>query len=242
MMMMMMIVVVLVDRRKRIRKTNETGSETEADDAPRKTRKHRQSEKNATTHPDKVTIAGAVSVDLKTVHDKLALPEDEFIVSPVVEYVTDGEEPLFEKPLRIYLPHFLPDSFSARDDPLSEADEKQFIVHKTLSAVSNFSGTAFGARLSLEEDDDKWRHRKRSLPEQTLELEDFRPCCPDCDFHRLDWRVESKPDSPIVQWFKGVLEVGYLDSAATIFQFRARPKSEKMYADLEEVGPFQEGA
>ncbi|KAK7480552.1 hypothetical protein BaRGS_00028214 [Batillaria attramentaria] len=70
---------------------------------------------NAIQHPDTVTIAGAVSVDLKTVHDKLGLDQDEVIVSPVIEYVTEREDFVFQKSVRVYLPHFLPGSFSPND-------------------------------------------------------------------------------------------------------------------------------
>ncbi|KAK7467793.1 hypothetical protein BaRGS_00036981 [Batillaria attramentaria] len=70
---------------------------------------------NAIQHPDKVTIAGAVCVDLNTVHDTLRLDQDEVIVSPVVEYVTDREDFAFQKPVQVYLPHFLPRSFSPHD-------------------------------------------------------------------------------------------------------------------------------
>ncbi|KAK7475570.1 hypothetical protein BaRGS_00033203, partial [Batillaria attramentaria] len=70
---------------------------------------------NAIQHPDTVTIAGAVSVDLKTVHDKLGIDQDDVIVSPVIEYVTEREDFVFQKPVRVYLPHFLPSSFSPND-------------------------------------------------------------------------------------------------------------------------------
>ncbi|KAK7480626.1 hypothetical protein BaRGS_00028098 [Batillaria attramentaria] len=70
---------------------------------------------NAIQHPDKVTIAGAVCVDLNTVHDTLRLDQDEVIVSPIVEYVTDREDFAFQKPVQVYLPHFLPRSFSPHD-------------------------------------------------------------------------------------------------------------------------------
>nr|KAG5694726.1 hypothetical protein BaRGS_031542 [Batillaria attramentaria] len=87
---------------------------------------------NAIQHPDTVTIAGAVSVDLNTVHDKLGLDQDEVIVSPVIEYVTEREDFVFQKP---------------RTAGLEEKDEDKKIKHFTLPAARNLTDIIFGARL-----------------------------------------------------------------------------------------------
>ena len=58
-----------------------------------------------------VTVSKAVCTDLDLVHRQFRLPQDEFIMSPVVEYHA-GQNFRFQKPVLLALPHFLPPTFS----------------------------------------------------------------------------------------------------------------------------------
>ncbi|KAK7489179.1 hypothetical protein BaRGS_00019557 [Batillaria attramentaria] len=57
-----------------------------------------------------VCVWGAICTDTKAVEEKLDLPEDEFIITPVAEYFA-GSEFKSAEPVRIFLPYFLPSSF-----------------------------------------------------------------------------------------------------------------------------------
>ena len=58
-----------------------------------------------------VTVSKAVCTDLDLVHREFHLPQEEFIMSPVVEYHA-GQNFRFQKPVLLALPHFLPPTFS----------------------------------------------------------------------------------------------------------------------------------
>nr|KAG5710819.1 hypothetical protein BaRGS_026970 [Batillaria attramentaria] len=58
-----------------------------------------------------VEIRGAVCTSLDEVHKQLSLPEDEYIVSPVVEYFA-GPGFRSQKAMRVVMPHFLHPAFS----------------------------------------------------------------------------------------------------------------------------------
>ncbi|XP_070185056.1 uncharacterized protein, partial [Littorina saxatilis] len=61
-----------------------------------------------------VIIRGAISTDLKRVHETLHLGRCDSVRSPAAEYFA-GENFSFQKPVSISLPHFLPPGFSAAD-------------------------------------------------------------------------------------------------------------------------------
>ncbi|KAK7482134.1 hypothetical protein BaRGS_00026599 [Batillaria attramentaria] len=67
--------------------------------------------KNAIPPGKKITVWGAVCVDLDFVHKRCCLKDDEIVVSPAVEYLTKKGF-TFQKPVQIQLPHFAPDSSS----------------------------------------------------------------------------------------------------------------------------------
>ncbi|KAK7479510.1 hypothetical protein BaRGS_00029227, partial [Batillaria attramentaria] len=69
---------------------------------------------NAIPRKKKITIGGAVCVDLDTVHTRLGLKDKEFICSPVIEYVTNEKGFRFQKPVQIDLPRFQPHLCSAK--------------------------------------------------------------------------------------------------------------------------------
>jgi hypothetical protein len=54
-----------------------------------------------------IQILGAICTNLWTVHEQLRLEENEKICSPVAEYFA-GKDFRFQKPVCIFLPHFLP--------------------------------------------------------------------------------------------------------------------------------------
>ena len=58
-----------------------------------------------------VTVSKAVCTDLDLVHREFHLPQDEFIMSPVVEYHA-GQNFRFQRPVLLALPHFLSPTFS----------------------------------------------------------------------------------------------------------------------------------
>jgi hypothetical protein len=58
------------------------------------------------TGNDSVLIKGAVYTDLNAAHEHLGLPQEERIVTPVVEYFA-GKGFRFQQPVRVVLPHFM---------------------------------------------------------------------------------------------------------------------------------------
>ncbi|KAK7463151.1 hypothetical protein BaRGS_00038263 [Batillaria attramentaria] len=65
---------------------------------------------NAIKVSDTVIVKGAVSMDLRRAHEALGLPENENLISPIVEY-SSGQGYEFQSPVQICIPHFLPKTF-----------------------------------------------------------------------------------------------------------------------------------